>query len=107
MPFSSDLEPVFDVIRGAAEAWGLRTIRADALSAAGLIIDEIFESIAKSGLIVADLTGRNQNVMYELGLANAMGKDTILLAQDLKDVPFDISGQRVLVYEPSPRRSEN
>lgn len=101
MPFSQDLEPVFDVIREAADAAGLRSFRADAISAAGPIIDQIFESIAKSGLIVADLTGRNQNVIYELGLANAMGKDTVLLSQNLQDVPFDIRSQRVLIYEPS------
>lgn len=101
MPFSQDLEPVFDAIREAADAAGLRSFRADAISAAGSIIDQIFESIAKSGLIVADLTGRNQNVMYELGLANAMGKDTVLLSQDIQDVPFDVRDQRVLMYKPS------
>lgn len=101
MPFSRDLEPVFEAVREAADRSGLRSFRADAISAAGSIIDQIFESIARSGLVVADLTGRNQNVMYELGLANAMGKDTVLLAQDIGDVPFDIRSQRVLTYEPS------
>jgi len=51
--------------------------------------------------VVADLTGRNQNVMYELGIVNAMGKDTVLLSQDVEDVPFDIRSQRVLIYQPS------
>jgi len=101
MPFSRDLEPVFDAIQEAADKAGLRSFRADAISAAGSIIDQIFESIAKSGLIVADLTGRNQNVMYELGLANAMGKDTVLLSQNIEEVPFDLRNQRVLAYKPS------
>ena len=61
MPFSEELEPVFEVVREAADAVGLRSFRADSLSAAGSIIDQIFESIAKAGLVVADLTGRNQN----------------------------------------------
>lgn len=90
-----------EVIREAADAAGLRSFRADAISSAGSIIDQIFESIAKSGLVVADLTGRNQNVMYELGLANAMGKDTVLLSQEIDDVPFDVRSQRVLTYKPS------
>ncbi len=104
MPFSPDLEPIYEVIRNAAQLNGLRVYRADTLVTAGSIIDQIFESIAKSGLIVADLTGRNQNVMYELGLANAMGKDTLLLAQQIDEVPFDIRHQRILVYTPSLSR---
>lgn len=103
MPFGADLEPVFHVVREAADRSGLRSFRADSISAAGPIIDQIFESIARSGLIVADLTGRNQNVMYELGLANAMGKETLLLSQDIEHVPFDVRGQRVLTYKPSLR----
>lgn len=99
MPMSQELEPVFDVIRQAADLVGLRSFRADSISAAGSIIDQIFESIAKSGLIVADLTGRNQNVMYELGLAHSMGKDTLLLSQAIEDVPFDVRSQRVLTYD--------
>ena len=102
MPFKG-LDDVFVVIREAAEEAGLRIFRADAISAAGSIIDQIFESIAKSGLIVADLTGRNQNVMYELGLANAMGKDTVLLSQGMDYVPFDVRNQRVLTYKLSPK----
>jgi hypothetical protein len=101
MPMSRDLEPVYEVIREAGAAVGLTTFRADAISKAGSIIDQIYESIAKSGLIVADLTGRNQNVMYELGLANAMGKETLLLSQNIEDVPFDVRDQRVLTYEAS------
>lgn len=99
MPFTEELEPIYDVIRDAAAKSGLRTYRADALSAAGSIIDQIFESIARAGLIVGDLTGRNQNVMYELGLATAMGKDMLLLVQDMREVPFDVMHKRVLVYD--------
>lgn len=99
MPMSPQLDPIHDVIRNAAAGVGLRSSRADAISAAGSIIDQIFESIARAGLIVADLTGRNQNVMYELGLANAMGKKTLLLAQDIQEVPFDVRHQRILIYD--------
>lgn len=99
MPFTEKLDPIYEIIKSAADKAGLRSFRADAISAAGPIIDQIFESIARAGLIVGDLTGRNQNVMYELGLAKAMGKETLLLAQDLAEVPFDVRHQRVLVYD--------
>jgi hypothetical protein len=99
MPFTRDLEPIYEIITRAADEVGLRSFRADSILAVGSIIDQIYESIAKSGLIVADLTGRNQNVMYELGLANAMGKKTLLLSQNIKDVPFDVRQQRVFTYK--------
>jgi nucleoside 2-deoxyribosyltransferase len=102
MPFSQELEPVYEVIEDAAREAGLRSYRADSIMAPGSIIDQIFESIAKSGLVVADLSGRNQNVMYELGLATAMGKETLLLAQDLEEVPFDLRHRRMLMYELRP-----
>jgi hypothetical protein len=98
MPFDPDLDPLYQVIVDAACSTGLRILRADKLSESGSIIDQIFEAIARSSLIVADLTGRNQNVIYELGIAGAMGKETVLLAQVTKDVPFDIRSQRVLIY---------
>lgn len=99
MPFAEELEPISEVIRSAAAKVGMKSYRADAIPAGGSIIDQIFESIARAGLIVADLTGRNQNVMYELGLAQAMGKETLLLAQDIGEVPFDVRHQRVFVYD--------
>jgi nucleoside 2-deoxyribosyltransferase len=107
MPFSRDMDPIYELIRDAATEAGLRAYRADSISAAGSIIDQIFESIAKSGLVVAELTGRNQNVMYELGLANAMGKKTLLLSQHIEEVPFDLRVHRVLTYDRSlTRRTE-
>lgn len=107
MPFARDMKVIYELICEAAAEVGLRTYRADSISKAGSIIDQIYESIAKSGLVVADLTGRNQNVMYELGLANAMGKKTLLLAQRIEEVPFDVREQRVLTYERSlTKRSE-
>ncbi len=101
MPMSRDLEPLYETIQMAATAAGFRSYRADAILAVGRIIDQIFEAIGRAELIVAVLTARNQNVMYELGLARAMGKEALLLSDDLRDVPFDIRDQRVLSYDMS------
>jgi nucleoside 2-deoxyribosyltransferase len=99
MPFSADLENVFRTIQVVAAEVSLEVYRADAISTGGPIIDQIFEAIAGAGFIVADLTGRNQNVMYELGVSRAMGKDVIFLCQDMGDVPFDVRHYRVLLYQ--------
>jgi hypothetical protein len=52
-----------------------------------------------SGGFVADLTSKNPNVFYELGMAHAMGKEVVLLAQSLDDVPFDLRPVRTIIYD--------
>ena len=49
----------------------------------------MWEHIKKARILVAELSGRNPNVFYELGVAHAMNKDVILITQTLEDVPFD------------------
>jgi hypothetical protein len=106
MPFAAELEPVYAAIVAAANETNLRVMRADTILESGSIIDQIYEAIAGAGLIVADVTGGNQNVMYELGLANAMSKKTLLLSQSFEQLPFDIAQQRVIKYQPSIRGIE-
>jgi hypothetical protein len=52
-------------------------------------------------VILADLTNKNPNVFYELGLAHAVGTPVILLAQSIDDVPFDLRPVRTIIYEDS------
>jgi nucleoside 2-deoxyribosyltransferase len=83
-------------------------LRRDDLSLAGpvpyvsirehIIMKDITKSIYDARIIVADLTGRNSNVMYELGLAHAAKKPVIMLAQDEADIPFDLRHIRYLKY---------
>jgi hypothetical protein len=53
----------------------------------------------KTSFLIADLTGRNANVFYELGLAHALKKDVILITQKIEDVPFDLRHYRCIVYD--------
>jgi len=53
----------------------------------------------KAKLILADLTGKNPNVFYELGLAHAITKPAILIAESIDDVPFDLRALRILEYD--------
>ena len=64
------------------------------------IPNDIWQGITGSGIIIADLSGANANVSYEIGLADAIGREVILIAQDSK-VPFDFSGHRLILYENS------
>ena len=62
------------------------------------ILQDIVEGIYQADVIIADLTGLNANVFYELGLAHAMNKKVIIITQDLGELPFDIKSYRVSEY---------
>lgn len=73
--------------------------RADGLFSTGTVIEQIWEQISKAKVLLADLTDKNANVFYELGLAHAVCKPVILIAGNLDDVPFDLRHLRVIVYD--------
>jgi hypothetical protein len=59
-------------------------------------------AINRASFIVADLSDRNPNVFYELGLAHVVGKPVILAAERGEDIPFDLKGIRTIIYGDSP-----
>src|SRR5690349_6562245 len=65
------------------------------------IMDDIWKSIRAARLVVAELTGKNPNVFYEVGLAQAIGKPVVILTRDEADVPFDLKALRYLYYDTS------
>ncbi len=65
----------------------------------GNIIAEVLDSLNKADLVIADLTDRNPNVFYELGVRHALRDRTILMTQSLDDVPFDLQQYAILVYD--------
>lgn len=104
MPFEEVLRPVFiDHIKSVAERLGLRVGRADDFFSSNSVVQEIWAAICNAKVVLADCTGRNPNVFYEIGLAHALGKTTILISQRLEDVPFDLRHLRVIIYEFTPR----
>src|SRR5713101_1049786 len=86
MPFSTEHREVYEEIRRAIEDVGLAPLRMDDISAQGPLISALWQSLRNARCVVADLTGRNPNVFYELGLAHAIGKPTLLLSQSMEDV---------------------
>ena len=103
MPFNTEWSRhVYKTITSELARNGYRTLRADEMESPGQIIDEIFLALQRAGAVVADVTGRNANVLYEVGLAHAMGKPTVLITQDISHVPFDVASYRVIVYQATP-----
>ena len=104
MPFEAELKAVYDDhIRPVVESKGLSCVRADEIVSTGVITRDIWEKINRARFLIADLTGKNPNVFYELGIAHTLGKEVILITQIMEDVPFDLKPLRCIVYEYTPR----
>ncbi len=102
MPFAQELQPVYEgPIRAAIGSAGLRCERADEIHGVQMITWDIWERINRARVLVAELTDRNANVFYELGVAHALSKDVLLITQSMDFVPFDLKAVRCIVYEPS------
>lgn len=84
MPFSAPLGDYYSKIyRPAIEKAGLVPVRADAeIFGTGKIIDQIWSGIRAAKVLVAELTSRNPNVFYELGLAHALEKPVVLISSN-------------------------
>jgi hypothetical protein len=104
MPFANDLRAVYeDHIRAVADKLGITATRADDFFAASTVISDVWNAIASAQVLIADCTGRNPNVFYELGIAHTLGKPVILIAQSKDDIPFDIQHIRTILYNFTPR----
>src|SRR3990172_1753373 len=78
---------------------GFEPVRADELFSSGSVVEQIWEQIDKAKVLLADLTGKNPNVFYELGLAHADRKPVVFTSGMLDDVPFDLRHLRVIIYD--------
>ncbi len=103
MPFTKELKPVWeDHTKKVVEAMGMTIKRADDFFTAHSIMADVWNAICGSRAIIADCTGRNPNVFYEIGVAHAIGKPVILTTQNAQDVPFDLRHLRYIEYEYTP-----
>ena len=102
MPFASNLESTFVTIMDACKELALPCARADSLYSQKPILTHVVESIGTSQILIADLTDKNPNVFYEVGIAHAVRRleSIILLSQTLDDVPFDLRHLPILLYSP-------
>lgn len=68
----------------------------------GNLIHSIISELRGAWLVLADLTDKNANVFYELGVRHSLSKRTILVAQDSSHIPTDLRGYWWLVYGTRP-----
>ncbi|QFZ55528.1 hypothetical protein FEZ18_12315 [Oceanihabitans sp. IOP_32] len=107
-PFSEPYNTIYDDhIKPTVEKIdSLKCFRADNIYDNKPIIEDIWKSINEASIIISELTGRNPNVFYETGIAHTVGKEVILITQNIDDVPFDLRHLRCIVYEYTPRGIE-
>jgi len=105
MPFKEHFDEVHQVVVDAVTdlrnddfGFQLEVFRADDIADPGRISEQVISAISNADVIVADITGSNGNVMYELGYAHALDKPAVLLNQKDYDPPFDVREFRQIYY---------
>ena len=98
MPFSAEFNAVYEALRKAATDADMQCQRVDDIWDNDHIIQDVVDLVCNAGVVICDLTGRNPNVFYEMGMAHTIGKDVIMLTQSAADVPFDVHGIRYINY---------
>ena len=91
----------FEVVKSACDSLSLSCLKADDIWENSTFIQDIFDLIFTSQVVVADFTGKNPNVFYEVGIAHTLGKTVIPITQNIDDVPSDLRHHRVLKYLPN------
>ena len=100
MPFNQPWsDTVYRELREILSQHDFQAIRPDELHDRE-VLEGIWRSINEAGIIIADCTGGNLNVFYELGIAHTIGREVILICQDVKrDIPYDLHSQRIIEYD--------
>jgi hypothetical protein len=107
MPFSREFDDVFFLgIQDVGQRLGLVVERADLVEHSGEILPVIVERITTADAVVADITNGNANVHYEVGVAHAHHTPTILIMRSGGEIPFDLRGFNVIIYENVTRLRE-
>lgn len=91
------------LIKPACSHAGFKPIRADEVTNSNFIVLDILKRIVECDIAICDLSGRNPNVMYELGLRQAFNKKTVLIKDDKTISPFDVQAFRYCEYDSTMR----
>lgn len=97
-PFNDSYAEDYKVIREVCTSIGFKCVRGDENYFKSDIFPKMLKLIVKANLIIANINGRNPNVLYELGIAQALDKPVILISSKPEELPVDIKSKRFLVY---------
>lgn len=100
MPFDAMFNDIYQIgIKETMISLGYKCSRADEIfHTHDIMCRGICKPIQESSYIVADMTNKNANVFFELGLAYGFEKNVLLIANSIDDIPFDLRGMRSIIY---------
>lgn len=99
MPFDKRFDDIYKIgIKEPALKLDIRAERVDEQIYVEGMLERIYCQIDEADIIIADLSGQNPNVFYEVGYAHAKGKICILLTSKTEDIPFDLKHKRHIIY---------
>ena len=96
--FHSDFYETFITVVEVYRELGLR---GDEEHVGGDLLRHILKLLVKALIVVANIDGRNANVFYELGVAQAIGKSTILISSSVPEMPLDVRNRKIVVWKTS------
>jgi len=103
MPFAASFSGIYqDIIKPLVGDLKLTITRGDEFnSTRGVIMEEVWAALNACRFVIAEISGGNDNVFYELGIAHTLNKPAILITQSKSpdDIPFDVRHLRYLRYE--------
>ena len=100
-PFHEEFQDTYETIQKACNKVGLRCLRGDEEFVSGDLLPHILSLIVRARLIIANIDSRNPNVFYELGIAQALDKPTIIVASSVPDMPFDLRTRKIIIFRDS------
>jgi len=84
------------IIGPSVRECGYDPVRADQISEPGIITSQVIQHIVEDPLVIADLTGRNPNVFYEMALRHAIKKPIVQIIHATETIPFDVAASRTV-----------
>lgn len=101
MDFDTSFDDIDQIIAEVARNENLEYVRSDRRTRPGSVLPQVLDDIRRSAVVVADTTGHNANVFYELGIAHQLlgPQRVIILSQKGKIIPYDVHEFRHLLYE--------
>jgi len=87
------------IIAPPATVCGYTPLRADQISEPGIITSQVIQHLVEDPLVIADLTGPNANVFYELAVRHAVRMPVVQIIDSAESIPFDVAASRTISFD--------
>ncbi len=104
LPAGEEFAPVRKAILDGLSGLNIEVLEASSVPSRGAVRGPSGRgSIERADFVIADVTGGDRTILYELGAANALRKPTLLIAQQQTDIPEELASLQVILYKPEEK----